>query len=370
MSLDKGRAARIGPNAGPDPLQSVGEGRILEHGGRMYRAFRAIQIQNKGSLQKQAERKLCGFDPPPDLGNANVGMSSEQQREAPQAFPAFCTPKKEKDMLRDCLERVRARGPLVHNITNTVTMNDCANMLLACGASPIMADDEREAEEITALCAALNINIGTLSARTIPAMFRAGRKAAALQKPIVLDPVGAGASRLRTDTALELMREIPFTVIRGNGSEIKTLARGSGSTHGVDADGADAVTEETLDGAVEFVRGAARQLHGILAVTGPIDLVSDGKETYVIRNGRPEMGRVTGTGCQLSALLAAFLAANPGRALEAAAAAVCAMGLAGEIGFQALRRGEGNSTYRNRIIDAVYNMTGEQLEQGARYEIR
>lgn len=273
-------------------------------------------------------------------------------------------------MLRDCLERVRACGPLVHNITNTVTMNDCANILLACGASPIMADDEGEVEEIAALCAALNINIGTLSARTIPAMFLAGRKAAELNKPIVLDPVGAGASRLRTDTALRLMEKIPFTVIRGNSSEIKTLVQGSGSTHGVDADGADTVTEETLDGAVEFVRGAARRLHAILAVTGPIDLLSDGEKTYIIRNGRPEMGRITGTGCQLSALLAAFLAANPGRELEAAAAAVCTMGLAGEIGFDALRQGEGNSTYRNRIIDTVYNMTGQRLEQGARYEIR
>lgn len=273
-------------------------------------------------------------------------------------------------MLKDCLERVRTQGPLVHNITNTVTMNDCANMLLACGASPIMADDAEEVEEITALCAALNINIGTLNARTIPAMYRAGEKAGALHKPAVLDPVGAGASRLRTETALGLMKRVPFAVIRGNSSEIKTLVQGSGTTRGVDADAADAVTEATLERAVAFVRQAAGQLHTILAVTGPIDLVSDGERTYVIRNGRPEMGRITGTGCQLSALLAAFLAANPDSPLEAAAAAVCTMGLAGQLAFDALQPGEGNSTYRNRIIDAVYNMTGEQLEEGALYEIR
>ena len=273
-------------------------------------------------------------------------------------------------MLGNCLEHVRRTVPLIHNITNYVTVNDVANILLACGGSPIMADDPGEAEEITALCSGLNINIGTLNQRTVESMRLAGKKAAALGRTILLDPVGAGASALRTRTAVELIKEIPFTVIRGNMSEIRTLALGSGTTKGVDADVADAVSEENLNSAVAFVKDFAVRTGALVAVTGAIDLVSDGKACYVIRNGRPEMGKITGTGCQLSGMMAAFAAANPDHALEAAAAAVCAMGLAGEIGWSRMAEGDGNATYRNRIIDAIYNMDGETLNGGAKYEVR
>ena len=139
-------------------------------------------------------------------------------------------------MWKEILENVRARAPLVHNITNYVTVNDCANILLASGASPIMADDEQEVQEITSICGGLNINIGTLNSRTIPSMFAAGKQANALGHPVVLDPVGVGASGLRTQTAQALLSKVKFTVIRGNSSEIKTLALGAGTTHGVDAD--------------------------------------------------------------------------------------------------------------------------------------
>ena len=144
-------------------------------------------------------------------------------------------------MLGSCLNNVREKSPLVHNITNYVTVNDVANAILAAGASPIMADEPDDAYEITAICNALNINIGTLNSRTITSMFRAGQRASELGHALLLDPVGAGASSLRTDTAVKLMKEIKFDVIRGNASEIKTLALGSGTTHGVDADKADAV---------------------------------------------------------------------------------------------------------------------------------
>ena len=150
-------------------------------------------------------------------------------------------------MIKTCFENVKKKIPLVHNITNYVTVNDVANVLLACGGSPIMAED------ITSICGGLNINIGTLNKNTIPSMFAAGKKANELGHAVLLDPVGAGASRLRTETALRLLNEIKFDVIRGNISEIKTLAFGSGSTKGVDADVADAVTEETLDQAAIFV---------------------------------------------------------------------------------------------------------------------
>lgn len=273
-------------------------------------------------------------------------------------------------MFGTCFGNVRTTVPLVHNITNYVTVNDVANVLLACGASPIMSDEPRDVADITAICGGLNINIGTLNERTIEGMFTAGKKANELGHPILLDPVGAGASALRTDTAIRLMEELELTVIRGNISEIKTLACGSGTTKGVDADVADAVTEENLSEAVTFVKSFGKKNGCIVAVTGAIDLVSDGEACYVIRNGRPQMGKITGTGCQLSGMMTAFVTANPENRLEAAAAAVCAMGLAGEIGWSRMEEGDGNSTYRNRMIDAVYHMDAEVLEKGARYEVR
>lgn len=273
-------------------------------------------------------------------------------------------------MLKTCLENVRTSMPLVHNITNYVTVNDVANILLACGGSPIMADEPSEVEEITSICGGLNINIGTLNQRTIEGMFLAGEKANALNHPVLLDPVGAGASLLRTDTAVNLMAKLNLTAIRGNISEIKTLAKGCGTTKGVDADVADAVTEENLTEAVAFVKDFAQKNSVLTAVTGAIDLVSDGEVCYVIRNGAAEMSRITGTGCQLSALMTAFLIANPKNGLTAAAAAVCMMGLAGEIGKSNMLPGDGNATYRNRIIDAISHMTGEELEKGADYELR
>ena len=272
--------------------------------------------------------------------------------------------------MKECMDNVRKNVPLVHNITNYVTVNDVANSLLACGGSPIMSDEPEDVEDITSVCGGLNINIGTLHQSSIEGMLLAGKKANELGHPVLLDPVGAGASRLRTDTALRIMKEIKLTVIRGNISEIKTLAYGSGTTKGVDADVADAVTEETLNDAIAFVKNFARKTSCIIAVTGAIDLVSDGESCYVIRNGRPEMGKITGTGCQLSGMMTAYVTANQEKPLEAAASAVCIMGLAGEIGWSRMQEGDGNATYRNRIIDAVYQMTGEDLERGAKYEVR
>ena len=251
-------------------------------------------------------------------------------------------------MLGTCIENVRKNVPLVHNITNYVTVNDVANILLACGGSPIMSDEPEDVEDITTICGGLNINIGTLNQRSIAGMFRAGAKANALGHVVLLDPVGAGASALRTNTAVELMEKVKFTVIRGNISEIKTLALGSGTTKGVDADVADAVTDANLDNAVAFVKDFAAKSGAIVAVTGAIDLVSDGK----------------------TCMMTAFVVANPDNRLEAAAAAVCAMGLAGEIGWSRMQDGDGNSTYRNRIIDAIYNMDGATLDGGAKYELR
>lgn len=273
-------------------------------------------------------------------------------------------------MLETVFENARNKRPLIHNITNYVTVNDCANIVLACGASPIMADDIDEMEDITAACSGLCINIGTLNKRTIASMLAAGKYANRLNHPVILDPVGAGASKLRTETAIKLIEKVRFSVIRGNISEIKTLASGSGTTKGVDADIADKVTEENLNETVAFAKALAAKLGTVVTITGAIDIAADGKTAYCIRNGHPMMSSVTGTGCQLSAMTAAFAAANPNNPLEAAAAALCVMGLAGEIAYKRLSPMDGNSTYRNYIIDAVYNLTPSQLKEGAKYEVR
>ena len=272
-------------------------------------------------------------------------------------------------MLKEMMENVRNKTPLIHNITNYVTVNDCANILLACGGSPIMADDSNEAEEITTICGGLNINIGTLNKNTIPSMILAGKKANELSHPVILDPVGAGASALRTNTANDLLKEIKFSVIKGNISEIKTLYMGSGTTKGVDADIADKVTDENIDDSVEFIKGFSAETGAIIIVTGEIDIIANEEKAYIVRNGHSMMSNITGTGCMLSAMTAAYITANDDDMLEACLASVCLMGYAGEIAYKKMKEtGAGNSTFRNYLIDAIFNMTGDELEKGAKYE--
>lgn len=274
-------------------------------------------------------------------------------------------------MLKKMLENVREKMPLIHNITNYVTVNDCANILLACGGSPIMADDIGEVEEITSICGGLNINIGTLNERTIRSMLAAGKKANELGHPVILDPVGAGASSLRTNTAYTLLEEVKFSVIRGNISEIKTLVLGGGTTKGVDADVADKVTDETLDSVIAFAKEFSKKTGAVIAITGVIDIVADAQKAYVIRNGVPVMSQITGSGCMLTAMTAAYITANPQEILEAAAAAVCAMGLCGEKAYEVMKKNNaGNSSFRNYLIDEICKLDGAALKEGAKYEIR
>ena len=273
-------------------------------------------------------------------------------------------------MFEGILKNVKEKSPVVHNITNYVTVNDCANIVLACGASPIMADEPEEAADITSICGGLNINIGTLNKQTIKSMFISGETANKVNIPVLLDPVGTGASPLRTKTANELVEKIKFAVIRGNISEIKQLAGDSGVVKGVDAGEADAVTANSLDETIALAKAFAKKTGAVIAITGAIDIVADSEKAFCIYNGHKMMSTITGTGCQLSALTTAFIAANPDNILTAAAAAVCAMGLCGEKAFARLSELDGNSSYRNYIIDAVYNLTEAELERGAKYEVR
>lgn len=273
-------------------------------------------------------------------------------------------------MFNEIFKNIEKVSPLVHNITNYVTVNDCANILLACKAAPIMADDALEVEEITSICSGLNINIGTLNERTVESMLLAGKKSNELNHPVLLDPVGAGASKLRTETANRLLEEVSFSVIRGNISEIKTLVLGTNTTKGVDANDLDKVTIKNIESVIAFAKEFAKQTNAIIAITGAIDIVANSEQAYVITNGHKMMASISGTGCMLSALTTAFVCANPNDHLKAVAASVCCMGLAGELAYQkVLINDSGNASYRNYIIDEVFKMTSEKLEEGAKYEI-
>ena len=268
------------------------------------------------------------------------------------------------------LGNVRGKTPLVHNITNYVTVNDCANILLACGGSPIMSDDAEDVEDITSICGGLNINIGTLNKNTIPSMFLAGKRANAAGHPVLLDPVGAGASQLRTQTAAQLIDQVKFAVIRGNISEIKALAQGSSSTKGVDADEADQVSAANIDSVISFAKAFSSRTGAVVAITGATDIITDGTRVCCISNGHPMMSKITGSGCMLSAMTTAFVVANPGQVFEAVCTAVIAMGLCGELAYDRLSVLDGNSTFRNYLIDAVYRLIPRQLKEGAKYEMR
>lgn len=274
----------------------------------------------------------------------------------------------ERTELASCLGAVRERTPLVQCITNFVTVNDCANILLAAGGSPTMAHDIREVEEAVAGVQALVLNLGAIG--DVEAMLLAGKRANQLGIPVVLDPVAAGVTSLRREACRRLLAELRFTVIRGNASEIRALALGAEGGSGVDVSAGDAVTEENLSRGVELCRRLAESTGAVTALSGQVDILSDGTQTILIRGGVPTMSRVTGSGCMLTALLGAFCGANPERPLAAAAAAVATMDLAGERA-EALRlqNGTGNATFRTDLIDAVFNLTEDELREGVRYEI-
>lgn len=273
------------------------------------------------------------------------------------------------DRAAENLAAVRRKAPLVHNITNFVVMNVTANALLAIGASPVMAHAPEEVEDMAGLAGALVLNIGTLSREWVPAMILAGQTAGALGKPVVFDPVGAGATRFRTETAQKILKDAAVGIVRGNTSEIRALSHigprprsYAGSAHGDGTRGVDAVhsTDEVVAGAKRL----AGQAGITLALTGPTDVVTDGRRQISIANGHPLMRRVTGTGCTASAVIGAFAAVDPDP-VAAAATGLAVFGLAGEIaGETAAAPG----TFMIRLLDALYTITPGQVRQGVRIE--
>lgn len=267
-----------------------------------------------------------------------------------------------------CLQAVREKAPLVQCITNMVTVNDCANVLLAAGASATMAHHPLEVAEAVAGVQALVLNLGAVGDRE--AMYIAGREANRLGVPVVFDPVAAGFTGLRRETARKLLEEIRFAVIRGNASEILALAEDREGGSGVDVAAADTVTESGLPRAAELAQTLSRRTGAVVVLSGAVDVVADGRQALFLRNGSPTMARITGSGCMLSALTGAFCGACPDKPFEAAAAAAASIALAGERAEELrLQKGTGNATFRIDLIDSVFNLTVEQLIQGVRYEI-
>lgn len=255
----------------------------------------------------------------------------------------------------EILSRLRTNKPVVHSITNYVVMNSTANVLLAMGASPIMAHAAEEMEDIGAISTSMVINIGTLSKQWIENMYLACRIAKDTGKPFVLDPVGAGATKLRTDTARHISETYKPTVVRGNASEILALSPEGGKTRGVDS-------IHTMEEAVEAARTIARSLDTTIAVTGERDLVTDGKRSVIITGGHPLLGYVTGAGCAATVTIAAFLAVEKDPVM-AAAAALAFFGLAGE---RAAKEAGGPGTFWAGVLDELYRITPEELEKSAR----
>jgi hydroxyethylthiazole kinase len=255
------------------------------------------------------------------------------------------------------LKTLRAKKPLIHNITNYVVMNTTANALLACGASPVMAHAQEEAAEMVSFAGALVLNIGTLTPYWIDSMLKAGKRANELNIPIVLDPVGSGATKLRTDSAKRLTGDLDIAVVRGNASEVLSLAREGSRTRGVDA-------VHSVDEAADAAIALSAELDTTLAITGAVDLVTYGGRICMVHNGHELMRVVTGTGCTASALIGAFLAVDPSP-VEAAATALAYFGLAGET---AATRAHAPGTFQTALIDALFTIDEQQLEQGVRIQ--
>jgi hydroxyethylthiazole kinase len=256
------------------------------------------------------------------------------------------------------LRAIRETKPLVHQITNYVVMNETANATLALGALPVMAHAVEEVEEMAGLASALVLNIGTLSTPWIESMLRAGKAASARDIPVVLDPVGAGATRFRTETALRLLDVVDVTVLRGNAGEVASLVGVEAEVRGVESIG-------TGESAAELAREAARRFRCVASVTGPVDHVSDGEGSFAVANGHELLATVTGTGCMSSALTGCFLAAKPDEPLAAAAEALVAFGVAGE---DAAEGAHGPGSFHVGLYDALAALDPGTLDGRARIE--
>lgn len=257
-------------------------------------------------------------------------------------------------MTSEMMEKVHAKCPLVHMITNYVTVNDCANICICAGGSPVMTDAAEDIPEMVGLASAVVLNIGTLNNRVIESMILAGKTANAKNIPVILDPVGVGATKYRTETAERILKEVKVDVIKGNHGEISILAGLGGEVRGVDsAKGADNVAEATKTLAVKT--GC------IVAATGPVDYVSDGHHPITLRNGSEWMSTVSGTGCMLSAVVGAYVGAC-GPTLESVASAISVLNIASEAAAEG-GKVFGPASFKTKLLDGLYNLTATDVDR-------
>lgn len=260
-----------------------------------------------------------------------------------------------KEQINEALTALHVKKPLVHHITNYVTVNDCANVVLAIGASPVMADELKEVGDMVSICNALVLNIGTGNERTLLSMIEAGRVANAKNIPVLLDPVGIGATPFRFESVALLLKEVKFSVIRGNMAEIKTIAGLEAKSAGVDS------LDDEQDGG-KIAKALALKLGCAIAITGKADIVSDGETTYELNNGDINLTKVTGTGCMTSSLIGSFLGAN-NKPLTSAIAGIWSMSIAGEMATSALKSDEGIGSFKVYLMDAISVMSKEIFDK-------
>ncbi|MBU4562273.1 hydroxyethylthiazole kinase [bacterium] len=258
----------------------------------------------------------------------------------------------------EIIERIRQERPLIHNITNMVAMNDSANIILAIGGLPVMAHAQAEVREMVRVAGALVLNIGTLTSEQIDSMIAAGEEANNLRKPVVLDPVGAGATHLRTESALRLQERIKIDIVRGNHAEVSILAGLKGSIKGVESVGSG-------KNAVEVARSLARKHNQVVIITGKQDIVTDGKTVIEINNGSPMLGTITATGCMVTSLIATFAAVCNDYVMASTGALVC-FGLAGE---RAAVKAQGPGSFKVNLFDEVYNLNEKIICKGLKVNI-
>ena len=272
---------------------------------------------------------------------------------------------------KEIFENIKKVNPVVHNISNIVTANDCANMTLACGGSPTMADDPEEVEEITSACNGAVINMGNTGGFYEETMIRTGKMNNKVNHPILLDPVGAGAAKRRNAVLNNLLKNIHFSVIRGNVSEIKYVCGESKGAKGVDADVSDLANENNIDSIVSYAKNLSKSIDSVISISGPIDVVAYKDKACIIRNGHKMMAGITGTGCMQSSEIGVFISANPNNIFKATVVAVSAYGYAGELAYKKMLETNGSfNTLRMHLIDYMAKMNYELFKEGAKIEVR
>lgn len=259
------------------------------------------------------------------------------------------------------LKKVKEDHPLVHHITNYVTANDSANIVLALGGSPVMADDPKEVEEMVSIASALVLNLGTLKERSIESLILAGKKANSLNIPVVLDPVGVGATTLRNKTVERILKEVKLSVLRGNMSEIKNICGIEASTRGVDS------VDNSIDGGKEIAIELARRLNCTVVITGAVDIISNGQSVYYINNGHERLSGITGTGCMASSLIG--LCCGTGEEnIYGAIAGIMIMGIAGEKAANRLKEHEGLGSFKVYLMDEISNFRSNDIKERGRVD--